>query len=118
MHESLQRKAGLSLRLLTTPVNSLLSPRARGGRSAMRSQLWADCGATDFRDRIRSARAETSPPEPLDREMFPVLTAARIERIAPLGRERSFESGDVVFERGGTNRPLNRQRQARRRRRG
>jgi thioredoxin reductase (NADPH) len=38
--------------------------------------------------------------------MFPVLTAAQIGRIAPLGSERSFTAGDVMFEAGGTNRPL------------
>jgi thioredoxin reductase (NADPH) len=41
-----------------------------------------------------------------ERDIFPILTAAQIERLAPLARERSFEAGDILFEQGGTNRPL------------
>jgi thioredoxin reductase (NADPH) len=42
----------------------------------------------------------------MDREMFPVLTPAQIERLRPLGRERSFAADEALFEAGGTNRPL------------
>jgi len=45
------------------------------------------------------------PPEP-DLEMFPVLTPVQIERLKPLGRERSFAADEALFEAGGTNRPL------------
>jgi thioredoxin reductase (NADPH) len=38
--------------------------------------------------------------------MFPVLTPAQIERLRPLGRERSFAADEMLFEAGGTNRPL------------
>ena len=38
--------------------------------------------------------------------MFPTLTAAQIERLALLGRERRFEIDEILFEQGGTNRPL------------
>ena len=38
--------------------------------------------------------------------MFPTLTAAQIERLAPLGRERRFEVDEILFEQGTTNRPL------------
>lgn len=41
-----------------------------------------------------------------DKETFPVLTAAQIERITPLGSERAFEAGDILWEEGETNRPL------------
>jgi thioredoxin reductase (NADPH) len=51
--------------------------------------------------------SEESPaPGPSDKEAFPTLTAAQIERIAPLGRTRPFEAGEILFEQGGTNRPL------------
>ncbi len=40
------------------------------------------------------------------KEIFPTLTPAQIERIAPLGRERPFEAGEILFEAGGLNRPL------------
>src|SRR5215471_16623707 len=39
-------------------------------------------------------------------EMFPILTSAQIERLRPLGRERSFAADEALFEAGGTNRPL------------
>jgi thioredoxin reductase (NADPH) len=38
--------------------------------------------------------------------MFPTLTTAQIGRLAALGRERAFAAGDILFEAGGTNRPL------------
>ena len=41
-----------------------------------------------------------------EKEIFPTLTAAQIERLAPLGRERRFEVDEILFEQGGTNRPL------------
>jgi thioredoxin reductase (NADPH) len=41
-----------------------------------------------------------------DKETFPVLTPAQIERITPLGSERAFEAGDILWEQGETNRPL------------
>ena len=50
--------------------------------------------------------APTRADGPPDREIFPILTAPQIQRIAPLGRERSFEEGEIFFEPGGTNRPL------------
>jgi thioredoxin reductase (NADPH) len=43
---------------------------------------------------------------PPEREIFPVLTAAQIERIAPLARERSFAVGEILWEQGEMNRPL------------
>jgi thioredoxin reductase (NADPH) len=39
-------------------------------------------------------------------EIFPVLSPAQIERITPLGRERPFEAGDILWEQGEKNRPL------------
>ena len=41
-----------------------------------------------------------------EKEIFPTLTAAQIERLAPLGRERRFEVDEILFDQGGTNRPL------------
>ena len=41
-----------------------------------------------------------------EKEIFPVLTPAQIERIRPLGHERSFQAGDILWEQGETNRPL------------
>src|SRR5262245_22200072 len=38
--------------------------------------------------------------------MYPVLTTAQIERMAPLGRERPIALGEILFEQGVTNRPL------------
>ena len=40
------------------------------------------------------------------KEIFPTLTPAQIERIAPLGNERAFAAGEILFEAGGMNRPL------------
>ena len=50
--------------------------------------------------------AEGPDPGAPDRDIYPVLTAAQIGRIAPLSRERSFEAGDILWEQGGANRPL------------
>jgi thioredoxin reductase (NADPH) len=55
---------------------------------------------------MRDVNAEGPPPGASDRDIFPILTAAQIERIARLGRERPFKAGDILFEQGGTNRPL------------
>jgi thioredoxin reductase (NADPH) len=49
---------------------------------------------------------EGSAPGISESEMFPTLTATQIERLALLGRERPFEIDEVLFEQGGTNRPL------------
>ena len=49
---------------------------------------------------------EVPAPDAPDKDIFPTLTAAQIERLAPLGRERSFAAGEILFEAGGTNRPL------------
>ena len=50
--------------------------------------------------------AEVPAPGAPDQDIFPTLTAAQIGRLAPLGRERPFAAGDILFEAGGTNRPL------------
>ena len=50
--------------------------------------------------------AEAPAPGVPEKDIFPTLSAAQIERLAPLGRERAFEVGDILFEAGGTNRPL------------
>jgi thioredoxin reductase (NADPH) len=50
--------------------------------------------------------AEIPTPGAPESETFPILTAAQIERLAALGSERPFAAGDVLFEAGGTNRPL------------
>src|SRR5262245_5539068 len=50
--------------------------------------------------------AEAPAPSAPERDIFPTLTEAQIERIVPLGRSRSFEPGEILFEQGGTNRPL------------
>jgi thioredoxin reductase (NADPH) len=49
---------------------------------------------------------EAPAPGVQEKEAFPILTAAQIERLAPLGRVRAFAAGDPLFEAGGTNRPL------------
>ena len=41
-----------------------------------------------------------------EREIFPTLTAAQMARLAPLGRERSFQVDEILFEQGETGRPL------------
>jgi thioredoxin reductase (NADPH) len=50
--------------------------------------------------------AEVPGPSAPERDIFPTLTEAQIERLAWLGRERAFEAGDILFDQGGTNRPL------------
>jgi len=50
--------------------------------------------------------AEAPAPSVPDTEIFPVLTASQIARIAPLGRERPFQAGDILWEQGDTGRPL------------
>jgi thioredoxin reductase (NADPH) len=50
--------------------------------------------------------AEGPAPAAPERDIFPTLTAAQIGRLAALGRERTFAAGDILFEPGGTNRPL------------
>ena len=50
--------------------------------------------------------AEVPAPSSSDQDIFPTLTSAQIERIAPLGSVRSMDAGDILFEPGGTNRPL------------
>jgi thioredoxin reductase (NADPH) len=50
-----------------------------------------------------SPRADLGVPET---EIYPKLTAAQIERLAPLGRERRIEMDEILFEQGGTDRPL------------
>jgi thioredoxin reductase (NADPH) len=42
----------------------------------------------------------------LQSDIFPTLTAAQLERIAPLARERSFAVGEILWEQGEMNRPL------------
>ena len=39
-------------------------------------------------------------------DIFPTLTAAQIQRISPLARERSFEAGEILWEEGEMHRPL------------
>jgi thioredoxin reductase (NADPH) len=41
-----------------------------------------------------------------DQLAFPKLTAAQIARLAPFGRRRRVEAGEVLFEQGQANRPL------------
>jgi thioredoxin reductase (NADPH) len=41
-----------------------------------------------------------------EKDIFPSLTAAQIERLASLGRERRFEVDEILFEQGAKNRPL------------
>src|SRR5262252_8426239 len=50
--------------------------------------------------------AQAPAPGVADKDMYPVLTTVQIERMTPLGRERPFELGEILFEQGGTNRPL------------
>jgi thioredoxin reductase (NADPH) len=49
---------------------------------------------------------EAPAPGAPEKDIFPTLTAAQMERLAPIGSERPFEIGDILFEAGGTNRPL------------
>src|SRR5262249_7627205 len=60
-------------------------------------------------DAVANVDVETRPrPEPgvPESEIYPTLTAAQIERLAPLGRERRFVVDEILFEQGSTNRPL------------
>ena len=50
--------------------------------------------------------AEVPAPSSSDQDIFPTLTSAQIERIVPLGSVRPIEAGEILFEPGGTNRPL------------
>jgi thioredoxin reductase (NADPH) len=50
--------------------------------------------------------AKVPTPSSSDQDIFPTLTSAQIERIAPLGSVRPIEAGEILFEPGGTNRPL------------
>jgi hypothetical protein len=50
--------------------------------------------------------AEVPAPSSSGQDIFPTLTSAQIERIAPLGSVRPIEAGDILFEPGATNRPL------------
>jgi len=50
--------------------------------------------------------AEGPAPGAPDKDIFPILTAAQIARLAPIGRERAFAAGEILFEQGGTDRPL------------
>src|SRR5262245_61723451 len=49
---------------------------------------------------------EVPVPSVPEREIFPTLTETQIERLTPLGRERPFVAGEILFEQGGINRPL------------
>jgi thioredoxin reductase (NADPH) len=55
---------------------------------------------------MQDVNAEGPSPVAPERDIFPILTAAQIERIARLGNERPFQGGDILFEQGGRNRPL------------
>src|SRR5262245_33294946 len=68
----------------------------------MESELHRD----PFRDWIKDVNAEAPSVGAPERDIYPTLTPEQIERIAPLGRERRFEAGDILFEPGTTNRPL------------
>jgi thioredoxin reductase (NADPH) len=59
-----------------------------------------------LRDWIGDVDADGSDPGASEKEIFPTLTAAQIERIAPLARERSFAVGEILWEQGEMNRPL------------
>ena len=50
--------------------------------------------------------AESPTPGVPEKEAFPILTPAQIERITPLGRVRAFEANDILWEQGEMNRPL------------
>src|SRR5262245_14426369 len=55
---------------------------------------------------LRTVNPEAPSLGAADKDIYPLLTAAQIERLAPLGRERPFELGEILFEQGRTNRPL------------
>lgn len=50
--------------------------------------------------------AEGAAPGAPEKEIFPTLTSAQLARLAALGRERRFEVDEILFEQGGTGRPL------------
>jgi thioredoxin reductase (NADPH) len=50
--------------------------------------------------------AEEASPGAPEKDIFPILTAAQIGRIAPLARERPFAAGEILWEPGERNRPL------------
>src|SRR5262249_50940205 len=64
------------------------------------------CGTRGFRACISDVTREGPDPGAPEKEIFPALTAAQIARLALLGRERAFEVDEILFEQGGTNRPL------------
>ena len=39
-------------------------------------------------------------------QAFPVLTAAQIDRVLPIGKVRQVQSGEILFEPGDTNVPF------------
>ena len=39
-------------------------------------------------------------------QAFPVLTAAQIDRVLPIGRVRQVQRGEILFEPGDTNVPF------------
>src|SRR5262249_22239681 len=86
-------------------TGSLWTDRRRRGAARGRPADWG-CNPTHFRGWIQAVNTEAPPPGVPEKDIFPILTAAQIERISPLGRERSFEVGEILFEQGGTNRPL------------
>src|SRR5262245_12899916 len=59
-----------------------------------------------FRGWIRDMSAEVLAPSSSDQDIYPTLTSAQIERIAPLGSVRPIEAGEILFEPGSANRPL------------
>src|SRR5262249_39726775 len=79
---------------------SLSGPRSRGSHRPL------GCTAGGFRDWIAGMSAEPPAPDVPDKDTFPILTAAQIDRLTPLGQIRSFDAGDILFEPGTTNRPL------------
>src|SRR5262249_49321797 len=59
-------------------------------------------------DAVANVDVETSPRPDFgapETETYPTLTAAQIERLAPLGRERRIGIGEIWFEQGSRNRP-------------
>ncbi len=75
---------------------------ATAGKALRVTRLQRD----SFSGWIGNVSAEGPPPGAPERDIFPTLTAAQIARISPLGGERAFEAGEILFEPGGTNRPL------------
>ena len=39
-------------------------------------------------------------------QAFPVLTAAQIDRVLPMGKVRQVQAGEILFEPGDTNVPF------------